>query len=752
MTQPIDVAYVEIVADTKDFRRTLSKELTAELRKIEKEAQSVGGNIEKAFKDAAEASNGLFRDSSGRLRDAKGRFAAAGEAAGTVLTEGLQSAAGAARTLNGTIQGVFQGLAQMASQGPAGLVLMAVQFAALGAAAATAAVAVQSFGIIAGAALAALPGLIGAAIAGFGVLAAALHGVGDAFAEQSKNAKSAGGAAVNNSRQIADAQRAVLQAEKDLVKAREDELERIEDINIALNRARVTEARAIDDVKNAQLELEDARKLGSSRAITEAELRLQEANATLVEAKDKTGDLAKEKAKADKNGVEGSEQVLRAQENLRDAIDRLAASQQKLGGAAAASNEAFNSLSKSAQDFVSALLAAKTELAPLQKAIQEAFFAGSAPLIDPIVENLKSLEPELTGLSSAFGGIFQEILEFLGSEEAKTALSQILTGLSNFLTAVQPAIGPLLEAFAGLAGQSGEFGDELGGAVAEGLLAIADFVKDVDLKQLFKDAKVEMDKWLPVIKDLASIAFSLFQIFLKIGEIIFPMIVTEINRIDAQLEMFKDVFLLVATAVDDFFKFLATKIGEAIGAVGRAITDLPKTISNMADEMLEAGKTLIKSLFSGLSAAGNFVTDFGKGFGNAIIDVINNHVVRRINDGMRMIEEAVSSVPLWPDVNFPTLPYIPKLAKGGLTDSPTFAQISETNQQEAVLPLENPRAMRAVGGAIADAGGTSTMDGGESFTVIVNLGDDQIIARQVKVVRKNNQRTARKIQQKPRMV
>src|SRR5688572_27867667 len=289
MTQPIDVAYVEIVPRTKDFGKVASREISAELKDVEKVTGDVANRIVDSFQEAGQAINGTFRDVNGRLRDARGRFAAAGEAASGVFTEGLQAAASSARTLNGTLQGVFQGLSQLVAQGPAGIATIAVAFSALAAAASIAAAAIQSLGTIAVFALASLPGLIAGAITGFGILAVALNGVMDAFQEQNKalSGGGGGGSAISNARQIADAQRGILEAQRNLIKAREQELERIQDIRRELVAARVAEERAIDDVLKAQFALDEAKRIGTPRAQIEAQLALDEANVALDAAKDK---------------------------------------------------------------------------------------------------------------------------------------------------------------------------------------------------------------------------------------------------------------------------------------------------------------------------------------------------------------------------------------------------------------------------------------------------------------------------------
>ena len=741
MTQPIDVAYVDIRGRTKDFSKDVDKGVSKELKKIDKQAADTADSVGKAFHGAGLKVGDLFRDINGHLRDRRAGFQQFGQEAAGAVGEGLSAAA---KTGSASIQqllslfGNMTGLVgQLATAGPAGIAVLA-------------AAAIESIVIIAGAGLAALPGLITAAVSGFAILGVALSGITDAFKEQRKGAKKAAGAAANNARQVADAQRGVLQAQKDLDDARKNEIKRIRELNTELMRARVTEARATDDVLNAQLELNDARNLGSPRAVREAELRLQEANASLAEAKDRTKSLADEKAKADKNGVEGSDQVLRAQEALRDAQDRLAASQQKVGAAAAATATAYGKLSHNAQLFVDALVAAAKELEPIKKGIQDAFFQGTAPLIDPIVENIKELQPEINRVAAGFGKLFQEVLKFLGSDAGKELFDSVLTGLANFLEAVAPSIGPLLEAFGKLAEQSGEFGDELGTTVADALLAIADFVKNVDLKQLFEDAKKEMDRWFPVIVATVSIVKDLLNILAELGRFILPIFASQLSNTAAIITFLSDTFDTVVGDMKDFTKTIVTQVLGAFKQAQTTIDNFPQIISGIGTRVFNAAKGVIKQLLEGLGIDSGAAFAFAKSLGNALIRVINTQVIGNLNRALDGIEASIRLLPFFGDVNLPTIPTIPQLAKGGLAVGNTLAEIGEGGKKEAVLPLTDSRAMSAIADAITNAGGVGAGQG--QITVFVTVGDETILAKQVRVVRQSNKKTARNIKQVPRMI
>lgn len=784
MTQPIDVAYVEIRADTKEFKTTLKKDVDKELTKVEKSSDDTAKHIEDAFSGAGAHISGVLTNVEKALKDAggavftdadlvkaaTGEIAKAGEAAEGSLSQVL-------KVLTGLLP---DAITNLASAGPVGIVILIAAFEALAIAITAAAAALNSLISIASFGLALLPGLAAAAVAGFAVVATAVSGVAEAFKEQSQKAKASGAAGVSAGKQIEGAQRGILQAQKAVIKAREDEIKRIRQISIDLQRARVTEARAVDNVKNAQLALQAARALNSPRAVTEAQLQLDEANASLVEAKDRTRNLQAEKAKADKNGVEGSEQVQRALDGLAAAQERLASAQNAGAASLAKQNRAFNGLTKSAQGFVLALVAAQKTLGPVKDAIQEAFFKGTGPLIDPIAQNIKDLQPDLVRVADGFNKIFTEVLKFLGSDKAESFFSTILNGLADFLDQISPAIGPLLEAFGSLAADGSSFGEILGGIVKDGLLALADFVKNVDLKKLFEDAKQAVKDLLPVVKATVSIVVSLFKILASVGLPLLRGFGTALGVVAKVFEFlrgkiqpvfdflgrmqaaFRDgtAIEFFKTAIKDAFDFIALRVDQVLTFVSGvldkirgAIAKLPENLRALGPKLLDVGKTIIGKFFEGLSAAGGLINDFTKKIANSLIRFLNRSVISGLNDGLKAVVDTLNKTPFF-NLSAPHIPNIPELAKGGLATSPTIAAIAEAGGDEAVLPLSSPRAMKAVGQAIASEGGSIPAQRGSSAGQIIQvfLGDDQLVPHTVRVVNRVDTQTARTLTQKPRRV
>ena len=117
MTQPIDVAYVDIVSNSRDFRKELSKEMDIAVKDIEKQSKSVSEKVEKTFKDAGEGARGAFTDSEGRLvgifDTAEGAAKTAAAALGNVGEAAGEAASGGIRQLVSSFGNITSTLGQI---------------------------------------------------------------------------------------------------------------------------------------------------------------------------------------------------------------------------------------------------------------------------------------------------------------------------------------------------------------------------------------------------------------------------------------------------------------------------------------------------------------------------------------------------------------------------------------------------------------------------------------------------------------
>lgn len=132
------------------------------------------------------------------------------------------------------------------------------------------------------------------------------------------------------------------------------------------------------------------------------------------------------------------------------------------------------------------------------------------------------------------------------------------------------------------------------------------------------------------------------------------------------------------------FNYIVDSIGTAIAVISDIVKSLLKVFGGIIDFLVgvftgnwrkawEGVRNIFKGIFEGLVSIAKWPL-------NMIIDLVNAAI-----SGINTMIKTVNKVP---GVNMPTIGKIPKLAKGGIIDSPTIAMVGEAGR-EAVMPLEN---------------------------------------------------------------
>lgn len=132
------------------------------------------------------------------------------------------------------------------------------------------------------------------------------------------------------------------------------------------------------------------------------------------------------------------------------------------------------------------------------------------------------------------------------------------------------------------------------------------------------------------------------------------------------------------------FNYIVDSIGTAIAVISDIVKSLLKVFGGIIDFLVgvftgnwrkawEGVRNIFKGIFEGLVSIAKWPL-------NMIIDLVNAAI-----SGINTMIKTVNKVP---GVNMPTIGKIPKLAKGGVIDSPTIAMVGEAGR-EAVMPLEN---------------------------------------------------------------
>lgn len=360
-----------------------------------------------------------------------------------------------------------------------------------------------------------IPAVIGAAGASFGTLITSFRGVGTALGALSELDKVSGSQATEDPsirlrqvQAIADAQEdaaeRVADATANLSEAVAEETERQKGLALARDRANASAARSARLARDA----EDAYRQAQSDPGVSAG-RLQElkelADEARIEAeaqKSEAAKAAKDKAEADRTGVQGSKAVLDAQEQLRraevDGARRVERAKQDLHdadqnriqeqtAAQNAANEAMANLPLAAQRAVLAIRSVSPALKELRFAAQERFFTGfTAPFLLMVNTLLPELRTGVVGLAGELGAGLQELMGSLTRNLGGGVLTRMFGNTAEAQRIMNTTIEPLTRAimklgdvgssflpklaqdFAGVAERFGKWIDE---AAASGALA-----------------------------------------------------------------------------------------------------------------------------------------------------------------------------------------------------------------------------------------------------------------------------------------
>lgn len=279
-------------------------------------------------------------------------------------------------------------------------------------------------------------------------------------------------------RALSEAQRRAIEVERELTRAREDARETLEDLALEGEEYALQQRRAFLDVEQAKQALDEVLADGtaSQQQRAEAQLALEEAQLRLRQIAEAAEDSAQRRADAETKGIEGSDQVVDAQERIRDAHEDVAEARRNVADAVEAQTE-------QQRHSAEAIAAAQQQVVEAQRAVQAASIqAGSAGAagIDKINEAMSQLSP--TG--QEFARFLRELLDGPIKELRFAAQDGLLPGLQDGLEGIEPMLdelAPAVERFAGLVGdalgglieESAEFAPDLLDFISEGLEALA---------------------------------------------------------------------------------------------------------------------------------------------------------------------------------------------------------------------------------------------------------------------------------------
>lgn len=313
-----------------------------------------------------------------------------------------------------------------------------------------------------------------------GVAAAAFSGVGDAVKAMGEKAETGGGAVTQSASAIRSATRQVEQAQRDLRDANAD-VTRSEDALADAQKDAVRAVEALDDARKAAIRtlqdyemrtagmalsqesadlaiaesrqrLAEVESDGESTALerARAELSVREAIQRRNELEVEGTRLAEDKADADARGVEGSTQVVSAQERIAEANKRV--------------QEAQADLAKSHEGVALAV----QRLSDSQLALREAMKPqGGGSSVDKLAEAMDKLSPKQQEFVRFLRGLIDGPLK----ELQQTSADSFLPGLQDGISSAMDNLGTFKESVAGVGTSFGDFFRDIGPSVGKAVEA-----------------------------------------------------------------------------------------------------------------------------------------------------------------------------------------------------------------------------------------------------------------------------------------
>ena len=364
-----------------------------------------------------------------------------------------------------------------------------------------------------------------------------------------------------------------------------------------------------------------------------------------------------------------------------------------------------------------------------------------SPIISFIVEQLtRVLAPTLEYIGEVFRILFNTVADIFGG------IADFIKGVFDIITGI--LTGDMSKIFDGFT--------ETGDAIMNILSALLTALLDLTVAAL----KVI---WDTIVAIFQGIWDGIVAIFTPVGEwfagvfqaawdgivAIFTDLATWFGDRWAEVKTalsnigtwFTDMFQKAWNGLTGIFANIGTWFGERWNDVTTALANVATWFGNIFRTAFEAVKnafSTIGSFFSGVwTTVKNIFVNAGQAVGSAVggafrsaVNAVLGTIENVVNGFIGMINGVISLINKLPGVSLGSIGYVnlPRLARGGIVDSPTVAMIGEAGK-EVVMPLENTGFLqtmgRIVGGAVVNAlGGGLPQSGGFSGDgdIVIQIG------------------------------
>lgn len=414
-------------------------------------------------------------------------------------------------------------------------------------------------------------------------------------------------------------------------------------------------------------------------------------------------------------------------------------------------------------NFVDSLLTAGKNLLPrIQQIVKGGATMVSKLLSELVPELVKTLPPLLNDtlpvLLNAVQTVIKSVLELL--PQIMPIISKLIPDIVNSLVSMLPLILDAgIKVIVSLIQGITEAIPQLVAMLPEVIQSIVNVL--VENLPLIIDAGIELilalidgiDETLPVLIDMmpeivSKIVVALVKATPKLvkGAVKFANgFITGFNQM--VVDLLKALPKVVAEVVKGLNEPLYNKAKE----LWSKVKDVFKNVGTWFKDTFSKAWTNIKNVFSkwgeffgGLwDKIKDKFKDIGTSLGKAMSDTVKkgmntviNSIESTINKGIKMINKAIKIINKIPKVNISKLELLdlPRLAKGGVVDNPTVAEVGE-NGAEAIVPLENnTKWIKRVAGELADTMSINTpvqLNAKKDYNVMVGAFKDAL--KQVKI-------------------
>lgn len=341
------------------------------------------------------------------------------------------------------------------------------------------------------------------------------------------------------------------------------------------------------------------------------------------------------------------------------------------------------------------------------------------PVIGFIVEQLtRVLAPTLEYIGEVFRILFNTVADIFGG------IADFLKGVFDIITGILTSdMSKIFDGFT-------ETGDAIMNILSTLLTALLDLTVAV-LKVI----------WDTIVAIFQGIWDGIVAIFTPIGEW-FAERWNDITAVLADVaKWFGDMFQKAWNVLTNIFSSIGTWFGERWNDVTAALANVATWFGNIFRTAFEAVKnafSTIGSFFSGVwNTVKSIFVNAGQMVGSAVggafrsaVNAVLGTIENVVNGFIGMINGVIGMINKIPGVSLSGIGYVslPRLARGGIVDSPTVAMIGEAGK-EVVMPLENTGFLqtmgRIVGGAVVNAlGGGLPQSGGFSGSgdIVIMIG------------------------------